>query len=90
MPWMWGDRNILTPLLLTQREAAKVLSISERTLYTLRKAGLIRGVRIGLGSWRYSIAELERFIQKMESECVENGVDIERPQRGEENPIRSG
>lgn len=84
---MRGDGHILTmtPLLLTQREAAKALSISERTLYTLRKGGLIRAVRIGIGGWRYSIAELERFIREREQE---NGVDIERQQRGEADSVR--
>ena len=45
-------------LLLTSREAAKALSISERTLWTLTKAGLVQVVRIGRAV-RYSLADLE-------------------------------
>jgi excisionase family DNA binding protein len=48
-------------LLLTSREAAELLSISERTLWTLTKAGSIAVVKIG-GSKRYAISDLERFI----------------------------
>lgn len=90
MPRLRRDGNILamTPLLLTQREAAKVLSISERTLYTLRTSGLIRGVRIGISGWRYSVEELQRFIR--ESEGCGDGVNIERQQRGEADSVRSG
>ncbi len=48
-------------MLLTSREAAELLSISERTLWTLTKTGSIAVVKIG-GSKRYSISDLERFI----------------------------
>jgi excisionase family DNA binding protein len=48
-------------LLVSSREAAKLLSISERTLWTLTKNGQIGCVRIGT-SKRYAVAELERFI----------------------------
>ena len=89
MPWVRGNRNILTmtPLLLTQREAAKALAISERTLYALRKGGLIRAVRIGIGGWRYSVEELQRFIR--ESEGCRDGVNFERQrERGEADSVR--
>ena len=49
-------------LLLSPREAAKVLCISERTLWTLTKPGLIGCFRIGAVK-RYSIREIERFIE---------------------------
>lgn len=50
-------------LLLTAKEAAKALSICERTLYGLSKRGELRVVRIGRAV-RYSIADLETWIKK--------------------------
>lgn len=66
-------------LLVSHREASKLLSISERTLFSLRTSGRIKAVRIGMnGGWRYSIEELQRFIRESENEGSEkgNGVDI--------------
>ncbi len=52
-------------LLVTPREAAKVLSISERSLHAWTKAGLIPRVRIGK-SVRYSLQTLRDFIEESE------------------------
>jgi len=49
-------------MLLMGREAAKILSISERTLFTLTKAGEIPAVRIGR-SVRYDPADLRIWIE---------------------------
>lgn len=48
-------------LLLDEREAARRLSISPRTLWSLRKRGEIAAVRIGVRVL-YSVADLESFI----------------------------
>lgn len=48
-------------LLLTAREAAAALSISERKLWSLTTSGVIKVVRIGR-SVRYSRVALEEFI----------------------------
>ena len=50
-------------ILLSSREAAKRLSISERTLWTLTDRGEIRCIRMGTAK-RYPIIELERFIER--------------------------
>ena len=50
------------PMLLTVRQAAKVLSVSERTLFTLTQDGQIRAVRFGR-SVRYDPADLRRWIE---------------------------
>lgn len=50
-------------LLLTAREAAKALSISERTLWGLTKAGQIPACRFGRNV-RYDPRDLEAFIQR--------------------------
>lgn len=49
-------------ILVTARQAAKSLSISERTLWTLTQNGQIRRLKIG-ASVRYSVAELQRFAE---------------------------
>ncbi len=54
-------------LLVSSREAAKLLSISERSLWTLTKTGQIACVRIGTAK-RYAIAELERFITSAQTQ----------------------
>lgn len=48
-------------LLLPRREAAQVLSLSERTLWTFTKAGEIPSIRIGR-SVRYSLADLRAWV----------------------------
>ncbi len=50
-------------LLLTAREAAKALAISEKTLWSLTTPrGPIPCVRVGERSIRYSVAALEKWI----------------------------
>jgi len=56
-------------LLLSTRDAAKALQVSERTLYSYTKAGLIRcvampstGPKQATKAKRYALSELERFI----------------------------
>lgn len=53
----------LTPLLLTAREAAAMLSISPRTLWSLTQADEVRSVRIGR-SVRYTFVDLKEFIAR--------------------------
>jgi excisionase family DNA binding protein len=49
-------------LLLSPREAAKALSVCEKTLYTLTRRGEIPAVRFGR-SVRYSLEDLRTWIQ---------------------------
>lgn len=61
----------LEPLLLTARQAAKVLAVSERTLATYTKSGLLPVVRIG-HSVRYSPEALREWINNaMQKKCGE-------------------
>jgi excisionase family DNA binding protein len=53
----------LEPLLVTPEEAARLLSLSPRTLARLTAAGEIRPVRAGR-SVRYDRRELERWIEQ--------------------------
>ena len=50
-------------ILLTPREAAKVLSVCERTLFSLNKAGQLRPIKIGR-SVRYDIADIKAWIER--------------------------
>ena len=58
-------------LLLSPREAAKALSICERTLYSLTKAGEIAAVRRGR-LVRYSMEELQAWIERASEKKCEN------------------
>jgi excisionase family DNA binding protein len=51
--------------LLTRREAAAFLRISERTLFTLTERGTLPSVRIGVRVL-YSMKSLQAFIDKAE------------------------
>jgi excisionase family DNA binding protein len=51
------------PLLLTPREAARLLSICERTLWTLTHRGELAAVRIGRAV-RYSLEDLRAYCEK--------------------------
>jgi len=51
---------------MTAEEAAKVLSVSRTTVYTLMKDGALRPVHIGR-SCRLSRAELQRYVDRLET-----------------------
>jgi excisionase family DNA binding protein len=54
------------PLLLTAREAAAALRISERSLWGLTQRGEVRAVRIGR-TVRYDPRDLQSFIDRAKS-----------------------
>jgi len=64
-------KQALTPLLISGREAAKLLSVCERTLYSLTKAGEIPAVRIGRAV-RYSVDELQAWVRRASEKKCEN------------------
>lgn len=51
-------------LLISPREAAKTLSVCEKTLWTLTKRGQIPAARIGRAV-RYDVQDLRAFCDKM-------------------------
>ena len=65
-------------MLLSSREAAKRLSISERTLWTLTKKGMITCIRIGWAK-RYSVRELEDFITRQHQIEAEANKTLQSP-----------
>ena len=50
--------------LLSVREAAQALVVSERTLWQMTKDGGIASIKVGTRSARYPVAELERWIEE--------------------------
>ncbi len=60
------NANPTPQLLLTAREAARALAISERTLWTLTKEGKFRLVKIG-AQRRYILSQLREDIERLQS-----------------------
>lgn len=56
-----SDRQPGVKLAYKPAEAAELLSISERSLWSLQNEGKIRAIKIGR-SVRYPLSELERFL----------------------------
>lgn len=56
-------------MLLTSREAAEALGLTERTLFNLRTRGQISIVKIG-HAVRYDPEELRLFVQRMKSPAI--------------------
>jgi hypothetical protein len=55
----------LEPLAVSEIEAGRLLGLSSRTVFSLRKAGKLKAVKIGEGAKSrviYSVEELRRFI----------------------------
>lgn len=49
------------PLLISEKEAARLLDCCEKTVARIRKDGLIKSVQVR-GSIKYTRSEIERFI----------------------------
>jgi excisionase family DNA binding protein len=58
-----NTENQIVPMLISASEAAKVLAVSPRTLYTLTQRGELACVKIGR-CVRYAPDALQEFIQK--------------------------
>ncbi len=62
-PGTSGGEPRTSPQLLTSREAAQTLAISERTLWTLTRRGDVRSVRFGRAV-RYDVADLNAMVER--------------------------
>jgi hypothetical protein len=56
------NRNPDEPLLVTEQEAARMLSVSQRTMYTLRTTGQIEAAQMSERCVRYDVEDLRAFI----------------------------
>ena len=54
----------VSPLLVDSRTAAKLLAVSERTLWSLTASGEVRCVRIGRAV-RYAISDLSAYVERL-------------------------
>jgi excisionase family DNA binding protein len=63
-----GPANLspIAPLLVDRREAARLLSLSERTIFTLTKSGQLPSKRIGRNV-RYSLGDLVAWLSQTTS-----------------------
>lgn len=50
------------PVLITEKEVARLLGCCERTVWQMRKDGKIRCVKIGTAV-RYARSEIDRFVE---------------------------
>jgi excisionase family DNA binding protein len=53
------------PILVAGPEAARLLAISPRTLWTLTDRGEVPCVRIGRRSVRYAVADLRAYVERL-------------------------
>ena len=60
-------KQMIEPMLLNTRQAATLLNISERTVFSLIKEGKLPSVKIGR-CLRFSVADLEAFIAQAREE----------------------
>jgi len=51
------------PLLVTQKQAAELLSVSRVTIWRMAKDGVLNPVEILPGTWRYPLNEITRLAQ---------------------------
>ncbi len=67
---------LMEPLLLSPRDAARALSVCERTLYGLTvPRGDIPVIKVG-GVVRYSVSDLREWARKKSSENSQKTLDI--------------
>ncbi len=71
--------------LLTLKEAADQLRISERQLRDLTDDGLVRWINVGRGSKRpsrrYTQEDLDEFKQRRSQQCPSTSAPVKRPTR---------
>ena len=61
-------------MLYTMSEASKILKVNRATVDRLRKAGLIRCLK--LGSWKVRGEELERFLRDSEGKDITDPFNV--------------
>ena len=65
---MMAERDPNLQRLLSKREAAELLGVSERTVDNYRSAGRLRAVKIGPGAVRFDPCDLRAFIDEAKLE----------------------
>lgn len=58
--------------ILTVKEVADYFKVNERTVYRMATASTIPAFKVG-GSWRFKLAELEKWIQRQHNQAGMQG-----------------
>jgi len=69
-------KQALPRLLVSSKEAARMLAVSERTLFSLRQAGAIPAVQVGR-CVRFSLDALEAWVKDHSEKKCENGQNCD-------------
>ena len=59
--------------ILTLKQVAEFLKVTERTIYRLAAAKKIPAFKVG-GTWRFSKAEINQWIQRQTTGAASNGA----------------
>jgi hypothetical protein len=63
----------VAPKLVGEREAARILGVSERTVWGLNAAGKLRCVWLADRVNRYAVADLEKYVDRLRAEAAAEG-----------------
>jgi excisionase family DNA binding protein len=55
--------------ILTIRDVAEMLKLTEKTAYRLVSGGELPGFKVG-GSWRFRKSEIDKWIREQEKKCL--------------------
>jgi excisionase family DNA binding protein len=87
---MYKTKPSMPPKFLTRHEAAGLLRISDRTLYSLTKNGQVPYIRLGQRCVRYPVDELERWLKEQTiGGHVESGSVLAVPTPDSQKPSSS-
>lgn len=70
--------------ILTLKQVASYLKVTERTIYRLAAAKKIPAFKVG-GTWRFSRADIEDWIKKQSMECLDMSRDFEGSAKSQSN-----
>ncbi len=65
--WERFNENAMNTDIMTIKEVAAYLKLTEKTAYRLTAEGKIPGFKVG-GSWRFKKADIEQWIEKQKAE----------------------
>jgi len=70
--------------ILTIKQVADYLKVTERTIYRLAAAKKIPAFKVG-GTWRFSRAEIDSWIKQQSMEGLDTGREEEGAAKGQSN-----
>jgi excisionase family DNA binding protein len=70
--------------ILTIKQVADYLKVTERTIYRLAAAKRIPAFKVG-GTWRFSCADIDIWIKRQSMERLDTGRDVDDPADGQTN-----